>query len=793
MTQSVPNPAAASPHANRTSHSPASRVSHVSLNGGWHLSYGPEPMSGPMSPDDPARTALTTIPANVPGNVELDLLAAGKIADPSIGTNAYQLRPYETYTWWYSRSFATPSAAPGERVELIFEGVDTLATYWLNGQELGSTSNMLIPHHFDVTDCLTPAGRDNQLLIRIDSAVLTSRQYQPTVIENALDALNYQSLSIRKAAHMYGWDILPRIVSAGLWRGVHLVIRPPTGFRDIHVATRSVDPEHNSARLLIDWDIHTDRRDPEGITARFTLADPSDGRVLHAFDATVLSTHDRRVVSIENVEFWWPRGSGAAKLYELRCELLDADATVLDLRQIPVGVRTIELRRTDLTTPQGDGEFVFIVNGHKIFARGTNWVPLDSLHSRDPQHLPGMIDMLVDLNCNMVRCWGGNVYEDDEFFNLCDQRGIMVWQDFAMGCAVYPQEDDFARQIRDEADAIIQKLRNHPSLALWAGNNEGDAFFEWASGINPNTDRLSRKVLPDAVRRLDPLRAYLPCSPYFPPAYFEQSRPDSDVLPEQHLWGSRDDFKSPFYTTHAAHFASEIGYHGCPDRATLEQMLDPEFVWPWHDNPQWLAKAVRPHPLVTRYDYRIPLMANQIRVLFPEIPDNLDDFVLASQISQAEALKFFIEQFRSGKWRRTGILWWNLRDGWPVISDAIVDYYGRRKLAYNFVKRVQSDVCVMIGEPANASHAVIAVNDGIHRGQLAVTIRDADTDAILLQTTVNLEPNCPAIPIGELSASSSPAMWLIQWSFNGNDDGNHYLAGPRPFDLPTYRRWLKLM
>jgi beta-mannosidase len=266
----------------------------------------------------------------------------------------------------------------------------------------------------------------------------------------------------------------------------------------------------------------------------------------------------------------------------------------------------------------------------------------------------------------------------------------------------------------------------------------------------------------------------------------------AELMPEQHLWGPREDFKGRFYTGSGAHFVSEIGYHGCPARRSLEAMMDREHLWPWQDNDQWLTHATRPHPAATGFDYRIPLMARQIAVLFETVPENLDDFVLASQISQAEAKKFFIEWFRAGKWRRTGILWWNLLDGWPIISDAVVDHFGRRKLAYHYIRRAQADVCAMVGEPVEGLHPVVVVNDTLQDAHLALTVRDLDTGRTLLEAGSPVGANDKAVA-GRLAVSAKPAIWLLEWNCAGSRGQNHYLAGPRPFRLADYRRWLEQM
>ena len=762
----------------------------LSLDGKWQLSYGAQRPDGPRTPADLALAHWPVVAATVPGNVELDLMQAGKLPDLSVGNNIYRTRELEGYQWWYQRKFPTPQRSQSARVELVFEGLDCLGTIFLNGKQVGETHNMFIAHRFDVTDKLCAEGVENELVVRLDSAVLAGRQHQPAAIEGAFLA-NWESLAIRKAPHMYGWDITPRLVSAGLWRSVRLEFLPPTRWTDVYFATLQANPAQKKAQIMVDWNFTTDQFDIDHWRVRLSLK--HGGKTIHSSTHAVINSHDRNKFDLDKVELWWPRGYGSQPLYDLTLELLNGADKVLDTWRQQVGIRTLKLVRSDITTPEKPGEFVFMVNGEKIFAKGSNWVPLDSLHSRDKQQLPGTFAMVVDLNCNMLRCWGGNVYEDHDFFELCDRFGLMVWQDFAMACAIYPQTDAFAAEIRDEATAVVQKLRNHPSLALWAGNNEIDqAYTGWfGAPLDPNTDRLSRQVLPEVVRQYDPHRDYLPSSPYYSPELIKAGN-RSEFRPEDHLWGPRDDFKSKFYTSSPTHFVSETGYHGCPDRRSLEQMMEPAFVWPWQNNEQWLTHATRPHPSVTSYNYRIPLMAKQTAVLFAAVPENLDDFILASQISQAEADKFFIEFSRSRKWQRTGILWWNVRDGWPIISDAVVDYYGRKKLAYYYIKRVQADVCAMCGEPQAGHHPLVMVNDTLADAGGHVVVRDADSHQVIFDSDYHVNRNGREL-VGSIPQSNQPAMWLIEWTVAGQKFQNHYLAGPRPFKLDGYKRWLKVL
>lgn len=762
------------------------RDGSICLNGEWTLRYGPQRVAATEmdSPDIPAD--WEALPARVPGNVELDLIRAGRLpADLDRGHNIYQLRELEKHQWWCSRTFETTRPNGDERVQLVLEGVDTLASVWLNGKRIGTLENMLIPHRLDVTDTLRDGA--NELVIGIDSPILAAMQHPIAPGEWAMDC-NWESLHIRKAAHCYGWDIMPRAVTAGLWRSVYLEQVPAVRFNEVYLATAAVEPGNRMADIRLSWQLaippHTST---DKWTVAATISEGEGGRTILSREFPVLGVRSWQRIELKDVDLWWPRGFGNANLYSVQLDLLDGNGRSVAAYSLRTGFRTVRLDRTDLIDENNEGRFRFIVNGEEVFIKGTNWVPLDAFHSRDPEHLDAALSMVCDLNCNMVRCWGGNVYEDQAFFDRCDEEGLLVWQDFAFACALYPQTQAFHEQVRAEAETLIPLLRNHPSLALWAGNNEIDQFYQMHfPDADPNeVDKISREVLASACRQLDPLRDYLPSSPYFSPALFQAGN-RLEMRPEDHLWGPRDDFKGSYYTSSNARFASEIGYHGCPSRSSLERMMTEGSLWPWQDNEEWLTHAVRPLRRSTNTNYRIPLMAHQVEVLFGSAPESLDDFIFASQFSQAEALKFFIERFRIAKGTRSGILWWNVRDGWPVLSDAVVDWYGEKKVAYYVIKRIQQDVCIMLDEPTQGRLEVVAVNDTRSAVKLTACIRLED--AVLLEGQFDLPPN-ERCPLGWVPASTSSAFYRIEWSEDGRVFRNHYLAGDRPHDVGQCRAW----
>jgi len=768
----------------------------VSLDGRWTLRFWPQSETPVTSPEALHDVAAKTIPATVPGNVELDLLAAGVIRDPMIGANVWDMRPFEGYQWCYERTFPTPEHRQEQKVFLWFGGIDCLADIWLNGTEIGIADNMLIEHSFDVTGLLA-AGKENELQVIIRSAVMEAQNYTVNALAIKGGSATIESANVRKAPHMYGWDIMPRLISAGLWSSVELRIADPVRFQNVFWMTARTEVKKRSADMIVDYQLKIPFDQLSKCHAVITMK-RNGKEVLHKSER-VIAFASRFRFTINNADLWWPRGYGEPALYEGEITIVDENGKNLASDRRDIGLRTVELEHSELTTPENPGEFCFKVNGEKIFIKGTNWVPLDALHSRDLSHLENTMAMAVDLNCNMLRCWGGNVYESDAFYDLCDKNGILVWQDFATACAIPPQADDFAAQFTKEVESVVVRLRNHPSIALWAGNNENDVSLTWQMSdlsIDPNRERISRRVIPETLFALDPTRTYLPSSPYCSPAYFTAGR-DVNMLPERHLWGPRGYYKAPFYTDVQAHFVSEIGYHGCPNRESLEKMFTKDSVYPWKKgtfewNDEWQTKATRDHEFSTNRDERNDLMLKQIKALFGEVPTDLDTFIFASQSVQAEAMKYFIEFWRSAKFRRTGILWWNLRDGWPIISDAITDYYCGKKLAYYYIKRVQTDACVMITDADAGKHPIVAVNDTRAAKEGTVTVTDISTKALLFSGKFEIPVNGKTVA-GYIPQSDRQSMWLIEYTIGNEKFTNHYLAGKAPFKLKDYEEWYKAL
>lgn len=746
---------------------------NIDLGGEWRYTFSLTPLgTEPTSALDLTEAGLTLRPCQVPGNFELDLQASGLIEDPFRGRNIERLRDFEPAHVWYSRTFEFEHR-PGLEPELVFEGVDCFADIYLTGELLGSTENMLVEHVFPVGERLR---QENELLVHIKPAVAAAKQYDYPTMLGAQDQ-NYEGLYVRKAPHMYGWDVVPRVVSAGIWRSVGIRFRPRERLERVYLETRSIADDYSAAHLLLSYHACTQGSPEDRYEIRLV---GECGESQFTEQRTIRFDVGRFGFSVVRPRLWWPRGRGKPDLYHMTAILLK-NGREIDRLSFTHGVRTIALDRTPITTSAGEGEFCFRVNGERLFAMGTNWVPADAFHSRDHSRIPQMLEMAGDLGCNMIRCWGGNVYEDDLFYEICDQKGIMVWQDFSMACAVYPQDNEFCSRLESEARKVVRRLRQHACLVLWAGDNECDMAYSWfGRHMDPNANRLTREVLPRVLLEEDPSRPYLPSSPFIGPEAFKAGE---EFLPENHLWGPRDYYKGPFYKGSLCHFASEIGYHGCPAPDSIRKFISPDKLWPYQDNDEWLAHS-------TTYSYRIELMAKQIRELFGQVPDNLDDFAFASQVSQAEAKKFFIEFFRSTKWRRTGIIWWNLIDGWPQFSDAVVDYYFRKKLAYDFIRTSQQPLCLVLREPEAWSQELVACNDFRDEMEVRYSVRDINTGSAVAAGRAIARGDSVTVFDRIPYSTGEKRFYLLEWETSAGPGRNHYLAGNPPFDLEQYRQWL---
>ena len=750
----------------RTAKAMVTMMHTMTLNGTWTLRGKPQGRdAGPI-----------TLPAAVPCEAALALSEAGYLPrDLFMGMNILETGQYEDWEWWYETTFSVPT--PENNTWLIFRGVDCEAEYFLNGQKLGESRNAFTAHEFRI-DGILRAG-ENTLTVHLTSAVVAAHGESYDLFSLAVAGRQYPTdVALRRPAHSNGWDIFPRAVTCGIWRDVLLEVRDTIRFTQAFF-----DFSHPSGpRFCFETEsAWADFRDVEiEISASCGDSVISVRRPIRAKAGWI-------GFRVEQPKLWWPFGYGEQNLYDAVLRIYACGQPVHE-KKTRFGIRSVELQRTDVTDGV-NGCFRFLVNGVEIMCRGANWVPLDVFHSRDASRYEQALALAKDLGCTILRCWGGGVYEDHAFYDFCDENGILIWQDFMMACYTYPQTERYFAQLREEAAAVIRELRHHPCILLWS-DNECDYPYRAARDARPSMNRITRELLGEAVRLNDVGRPYLPSSPYID----DRTLTDRALTPpEDHLWGPRDYYKSDFYKQSRAHFVSETGYHGCPSMESVRKFITPDHVWPYYPNSEWNLHSTDQND----QPWRVLLMEKQVRQIFGTVPTDPDDYALASQISQAEAKKYFIERIRVDRPRRSGIIWWNLLDGWPQMSDAVVGYHFDRKLAYHYIKRAQAPFTVAANELADWRLPIVACNDTqdtLH-GQLRV--HDADTGETLFEGSFTAQPNTSTVLVRLEIFYSERRLLLFDWTLSDHDNPavsptgrNHYLCGYPPYDFNLYKSWI---
>ena len=768
----------------------------LSLNGEWKLDAFPQSDDGAVrSLPLPAGLAVKSYRATVPGCCEQELMKAGELPDPLVSTNAFAWREYEGHQWLYTKTFVCPPRAPGERAVLNFGGIDTLADVFLNGEKVGESANMLIPQEFDVTGKVRE-GAENTVQVLIRPVGLASRDVRLGELGGTMGG-GADHEHFRKAAHMYGWDIMPHLAVSGLWRDVAFEIRPAVRIEDPAWMVRRIDRQRKGADMRVQFRVHSPFRNWYKAKVRASLW--RDGACAAQVEQQFRGCQVALNLWVSNAAFWWPRGAGEPALYDAKIEVVAANGTVLATDARKVGIRTVALEYDDRKLPERPGRMLFKVNGEPIYVRGVDWVPLDPIPSEQKRHLKDVLPMMADLNANLVRVWGGGVYEPEAFFDWCDKNGVMVWQDFMNGCAVPPMDDAFAAAMHDEVLSVVLQFRNHASIALWAGDNENDIARNWGVGRelarNPTQNRINRRVIPDVLHEYDVTRPYLPSSPLVTDEAFRGVTEPA----EDHMWnGPRAWWKTAYYTNTPCWFCSEGGAHGLPARATMEKMFPAEdLTKPWLNpdekdylklrwTPQWAYRATNPYLDYNNYlIHRNDIVLKQAGALFGDVArHDLDTLIAESQSAQAESIKFQVENFRSQKFKsKGGFVVWNLRDGWPTVSDAFTDYYGEKKRAYTTLKAAYRNVLVMVTEDGR----LLAINEALTPAKGHARIVEAKDGSTVWEGDFAVGAN-GLVELAKL-AWNGQGLYKIDYTADGSAFRNHYLHGLPPFKWEDYAAW----
>ena len=655
----------------------------------------------------------TWYPATVPGCVHTDLLSNKLIDDPFWRDNEKRLQWIGKTDWEYRTTFnLTPELLKRTNVELVFEGLDTYANVFLNDASMLNTDNMFRTWRADAKSLLKPGL--NTLRIHFRSPI---NEILPVMakMDYELPAGNDQgektSPHTRKAPYQYGWDWGPRFVTTGIWRPIYLEAWNEARINDLHLLPKQITPQAASMTAQVEVVANV-----EG-GAKIIVENMTDKTVVATRDVTLTRGVNNFALDfvINKPSLWWPNGLGAHPLYTFKARLLIGGKTE-DQIQRRTGLRSVELKQEKDDVGKS---FTFVVNGVPIFAKGGNWIPADSFPTRiTTAKYRQLLESVRDANMNMLRVWGGGIYERDDFYELCDEMGILIWQDFMFGCSLYPGDQAFLDNVRQEAIDNVKRLRNHPAIVVWVGNNEIESgWFHWGwkeklpAKLWDDYLKLFYGVLPEVCAALDPSRPYWPSSPS---SKLEDDN-ESQKMGDLHYWQVWH-AAAPFtdYEKQSPRFMSEYGFQSFPQIDTVDTYTIPAD----HDIGSPVMMAHQRHPrgnqLIQEYMLRE----------YPK-PKDFESFLYVSQVLQAEGIKIGAEHLRRIKPHNMGSLYWQIDDCWPVASWSSIDYTGRWKALQYYARRFYSEVLVSPRQK-DANIEIAVVSDGLRAllGQLRLSLLD---------------------------------------------------------------------
>jgi beta-mannosidase len=660
------------------------------LHHGWSVRAVPGPGVPRSVLDEP-------VPASVPGCVHTDLLAAELIADPYLDANELAVAWIGRTDWVYQTTFEWDDDAAA-RVDLVCAGLDTVATITLNGVELGRTANMHRGYRFDVRSLLLPG--ENTLGIRFDSAYRYAEELRYALGDRP-NAYPEQPFNfIRKMACNFGWDWGPTLVTAGIWQPIELHTWAVARLAEVRPLVTVAD---GTGRVEVR--VEVDRAGDEPLTVSAVVAGVRTEAVIAPGERNAVLT-----VTVPDAELWWPRGYGEPNRYPLEVTLRGADGAALDSWERRIGFRSVRL---DTTGDEYGSAFTIVVNETPIVVRGVNWIPDDVFVTRVTRdRYATRLGQAAEANVNLLRIWGGGRYEAEDFYDLADELGFLVQQDFLFACAAYPEEEPFASEVTAEAREQVVRLASHPSLVLWTGNNEniwGWHDWDWQEPLAGRSWGAGYyfDLLPAIVAELDPTRPYWPGSPW---SGRTDLHPNDPAHGSTHIWDvwNREDYTR--YRDYRPRFVAEFGYQAPPAYATLRRALSDEPLA--HDSPGMAhhQKAADGDAKLQRgLDAHLPA------------PVDFDDWHYLTQLNQARAIMLGVEHFRALRPVCMGTIVWQLNDCWPVTSWAAVDGDGRRKPLWYALRRAYADRLLTV-QPADDGLALVAVNDGPDHWRTPVTV-----------------------------------------------------------------------
>lgn len=643
------------------------------LNGEWNLK---------IIGKDASLLPAEGIHAQIPGSVYHALLQKGLIPDPYYRDNELQLLPLMENDFSFEQSFIPKEELFScDRVILRFDGIDTLADIYINGNCLGSAWNMHRIWEYDVLSLLVPG--ENTLKVVLHSPTQYIRQENEKVYTGGTPDAMAGFPHLRKAHCMFGWDWGPRLPDAGIFRDVSLL-----GIKEGRIQSVYITQNHESGLVTLDLLADLEQVNPTAsISLAVTITDPKGHSVTKEF----LPGERRCSIEIKDPMLWYPRGYGQQPLYLVVVTALSESGETLDVWTRKIGLRTISV---NMDRDTWGNRFAHEVNGIQIFAMGADYIPEDNLLSRvTRERTRRLLHDAAAANHNCIRVWGGGYYPDDWFYDLCDELGLLVWQDFMFACASYELDDDFEENISEEIIDNVRRIRHHPCLGLWCGNNEMESQTiqeDWTPSIKQKCDyiKLFEYIIPKLLKKEDPAAFYWPSSPSSGGNY---DNPCDENRGDTHYWDVWHGNK-PFteYRKFYFRYLSEFGFQSFPCLKTVESFTLP-------DERNIFSRTMEMHQRNCAANGKI-MNYLSATYLFPK---DFENMLYASQLLQADAIRYGVEHFRRHRGRCMGTIVWQLNDVWPVASWSSIDYYGRWKALHYAEKKMFAPVlisCEEIGE-----------------------------------------------------------------------------------------------
>ena len=675
------------------------------------------------------------LPIDAPGDTYLALHAAGRIPHPFAAENEDACAWVKDREWWWRTRFEAAPPRPDERVVMVLEGLDTFATVWVNGVEVATTSNMFLEHRIDVGAILR-ADPVNEVIVRFSPPALMVADKQMETWAIIADPIKESKRNfIRKAQFGWGWDWGPRLPTVGIWRSVRLERQRIATIADVRFETVQIGA---TARVAVTVTVDAFRSAP--LDASVVLTD-AGGRVVAS---TIVNPQpaSRAELLIEHPRLWWTPELGEATLYTLNVTL-NSSGMELERLERQVGIRTVTLDMSADPEEPHCNFFRFVLNGLPIFARGANWIPASSfLGALAPSNYADLLERAAAANMNMIRVWGGGIYEHDAFYEECDRRGLLVWQDFMFACAPYPEHDrEFVDSVREEVAHQVRRLRSHACLALWCGNNEGDAVHAFMNQLAGKTepflgDLYIHGIMPQTLAKLDPATPYWPGSPNGGPTHNSMRAGDAhnwtvwhglpptpDDVPVGTFDRSPEGVAYSRYAEDMSRFVSEFGIQAAPALSTLERWMQPETL---KLGSEGFVNRVKDHPKDK---------VNAVLLPVTGLPDTLGRYVDFTQIVQAEGLKFGIEHYRRRKPHCSGTLLWQYNDCWPGISWSLIDHDGVAKPSWYAVRRAYAAVLTSFKALEDSTVELWVTNDTLAPITLRARVELATLAGAALSTT----------------------------------------------------------